>query len=216
MRPDIAKMVVYHKLARPTEGMPKNWYINDGNDGSSDGGIITSQQQSKKKKKSIVISIATVGALAAISVLIRQGDNINIDVIEDCWDSLQSIPKAIGAAIVSITSTVTKKVISSSSSSSGSGTPTTATATTTEAEVVDTEKEGKDEDEDSTDSSTTSVVAIAATIDDDTSTTAKAAQAHSIKPGTKVAPKYDVDDTWLDKLLTNIERSIKGIFNIKI
>jgi hypothetical protein len=193
MRPDIAKMVVHHKLGRPTEGMPKNWYI----DGSN--GEMISSTSLQSKKKTIVISVAAVGVVAAVSVLARQGDidilESSTEFIEDCWDSLQSIPKAIGAAIVSIT-TATK-------GSSGSSTSTTAKITNVE---VDTENEEEDEAT-SSDSSTT--VAADVAVDDTT-------KAHSIKPGTKVVPKYDVDNTWLDKLLTNIENSFKGFFNMKI
>merc|ERR1712238_531974 len=200
MRPDIAKMVLYHKLARPLEGMPKNWY--------HDSASI--EIQKKKKKKNVVISIAVVGvATTMTAVYINNNNNNNvlessIEFVEDCLERLQSIPKAIGTAI-GIGSTVRTKGGSSSNSSKRDTTATAVDDDDQEDEYVDANNNDEGSNSSSCSSSSRSSTAFAA-----------AAEVHSIKPGTKEAPNYDIDITWLDKVLTTIEKSIKKIFMIKI
>merc|ERR1712037_1048552 len=102
MRPEIARMVFHHKLARPIEGMPKNWYRNKEKDSTDNNNIgkrlRRSLLSSKKKRKVFIVSIAaTVGVTAAMSTSGVLDKDILEDLIDDVKDYLQEIPKAIAA-----------------------------------------------------------------------------------------------------------------------
>ena len=191
MRPEIAQQVAYHKLARPTEGMPKNWYV-EGFEPNSRGSLLSSSLMKGKKKKNVVISIAAAVGVTALSIgVMRDDSDLGFDGIKD---ALQGIPKAIAAMVVA-----------KSSSAKISSTPAVAAAAPVAVAVAVETIIAEEEDDDKV------------PIEGDDSTTVDG-KIHSIKPGTtpKEVPNPDDDLTWLDKLLTNIERSMKSFFNMKI
>lgn len=97
MRPEIAVDVVRNKLMRPTEGMPKNWYIDP---------IDSSKKQSfLAKKKRLVVSVAAVGFAALV---LKEKDTVG-DAFEEMVDALQVIPKSLVAAILAAKQRVTPK-----------------------------------------------------------------------------------------------------------
>jgi len=101
MRPDIAKEVARNKLARPTEGMPKNWY--------SDPDAVNQKQAylSPSAKRKIVVSVAVAG-VAALSVgVLKENDTVG-DTIEEIVGALQAIPKSLVAMVVAAKRTAQK------------------------------------------------------------------------------------------------------------
>jgi hypothetical protein len=79
MRPEIASMVVYNKLLRPTEGMPSNWYI----EGSGPAGPL------REHAVKIAIAVTAVGGVAAIGI---KGDGLDMS---ELTDNLKQIPAAL-------------------------------------------------------------------------------------------------------------------------
>lgn len=98
MRPEIALDVVNNKLARPTEGMPTNWYI--------DQDAAVAKPSLLAKKKGLIVTVAMVGA-AAISVGVLKDNDAIGDTVEDIVDALKAIPKSVAALLVAAKSTVT-------------------------------------------------------------------------------------------------------------
>lgn len=99
MRPEIAKEVVYNKLSRPTEGMPKNWYTDP-----DDAVLKSSYLSHLAKKKGLIVSVAAVGVAA---VVLKDNDAIG-DTVEDMVDAVKSIPKALAAIVVAAKRTATR------------------------------------------------------------------------------------------------------------
>ena len=215
MRPDIAQSVVDHKLVRPYEGMPKNWYLDH-----------HSYDNDKKwnHRRAMLVRTIAVGCLLSVSY---HEITTPTGWIEELWENItHTVPKSISAffvgsfqAITNHKSTTTNKTpkpktttkipgkVASSSSSVGHETVVDATADDEDANNNDdlpTQNDNIDDD------------------DDDERTTTNNNnnnnnKAYSIKPGTKEFTNYNtVDVTWLDKFLTAIENSVKGFFNIKI
>ena len=212
MRPDIAPMVVDHKLVRPYEGMPKNWYLDH-----------HSYDNDKKwnHRRAMLVRTIAVGCLLSVSY---HEITTPTGWIEELWENItHTVPKSISAffvgsfqAITNHKSTTTNKTpkpktttkipgkVASSSSSVGHETVVDATADDEDANNNDdlpTQNDNIDDDDD----------------DERTTTNNNNNKAYSIKPGTKEFTNYNtVDVTWLDKFLTAIENSVKGFFNIKI
>ena len=86
MRPEIATEVVDNKLARPTEGMPKNWY--------SDSEVANKEDPLLVRKKGLIATVALVGA-AALSVGVLKDNDAIGETVEEFVDVLRS--RRIGA-----------------------------------------------------------------------------------------------------------------------
>lgn len=89
MRPEIATEVVENKLARPTEGMPTNWYIDP-------EAAIEEQALQKRKRKIVIVSVAAAGAVAISLGALKENDEI-----EGLLEALKSIPKTLVNILVS-------------------------------------------------------------------------------------------------------------------
>lgn len=98
MRPEIAQEVVDNKLAKPTEGMPKNWYSNPE--------LANKEESLLAKKKGLIASVAIIGAVALSVGVLKENDSIG-DTVEEIVDALKSIPKAIVAFVVAAKKNVT-------------------------------------------------------------------------------------------------------------
>ena len=98
MRPELAQEVVDNKLARPIEGMPRNWYI--------DPELALKQDSILAKKKGIIVTVAVVGAVALSVGVLKENDSIG-DTVEEIVDTLKEIPKAIVALVIAAKSKVT-------------------------------------------------------------------------------------------------------------
>ena len=98
MRPELAQEVVDNKLARPIEGMPRNWYI--------DPDLAVKQDSMLAKKKGLIVTVAMVGAVALSVGVLKENDTIG-DTVEEIVDALKEIPKAIVALVVAAKSKVT-------------------------------------------------------------------------------------------------------------
>ncbi|KAG7352674.1 hypothetical protein IV203_008722 [Nitzschia inconspicua] len=81
MRPEIASMVVYNKLMRPIEGMPRNWYV----EGTGPIGPL------RENALKIALAIAVAGAGAAFSL------NGGGTEISELLDPLKKVPASIAA-----------------------------------------------------------------------------------------------------------------------
>ncbi|KAG7366732.1 hypothetical protein IV203_029402 [Nitzschia inconspicua] len=81
MRPEIASMVVYNKLMRPVEGMPRNWYV----EGAGPIGPL------RENALKIALAIAVAGAGAAFSL---NGGGMEIS---ELLDPLKKVPASIAA-----------------------------------------------------------------------------------------------------------------------
>jgi hypothetical protein len=84
MRPDIASMVVYNRLIRPTEGMPLNWYI--------EGAGPPSALRGNAIK--IALTATVLGAIAVLSL--KGGEHLGVD-ISDIIGSLRRIPSVLAS-----------------------------------------------------------------------------------------------------------------------
>jgi hypothetical protein len=82
MRPEIASMVVYNKLIRPIEGMPRNWYV----EGAGPVGPL------RENALKIAAALVVVGAGAALSLKGGVGDGIDMSAIVD---SLKKVPSTL-------------------------------------------------------------------------------------------------------------------------
>jgi len=102
MRPEIATEVVRNKLMRPTEGMPKNWYINPA-DSSKKKSFLA-------KKKHLVVPIAAVGVAALSIGVLKENDAVE-DAIEDIVDAIQAIPRSMLTVMVAAKNTVKKQSV---------------------------------------------------------------------------------------------------------
>jgi len=102
MRPEIAEDVVLNKLAKPIEGMPKNWYI--------DPDARTKQSPLSKllQKKALLVSVAVVGAAAVAVGTLKDNDAIG-DTIEDIVDAILAIPKSLAGLVIAAKSAVLPK-----------------------------------------------------------------------------------------------------------
>mmetsp|Transcript_984 Transcript_984/g.2165 ORF Transcript_984/g.2165 Transcript_984/m.2165 type:complete len:464 (+) Transcript_984:2-1393(+) len=184
MRPEIAGEVVHHKLARPTEGMPKNWYKN-----AED--VPKPSLLSGANTKTVVVSVAAVGVAALSIGALTDNDGVG-DAIEDLVDALKGIPQSLAAMVVAAkTASVSKG-------------PTPQAAAAPVASKT-TQESSEEEDGEDVESSSEAVEDMDNGI-------------HSIKPGTSPSevPDPEVDDTWLDKMLTWVEKGFKSFFNMKI
>jgi hypothetical protein len=79
MRPEIASMVVYNKLLRPIEGMPRNWYI----EGAGPAGPL------REHAVKIAIAVAAVSGVTAVGIL---GDGLDMS---ELTRNLKQIPAAL-------------------------------------------------------------------------------------------------------------------------
>eukprot|EP00531_Pseudo-nitzschia_arenysensis_P010219 CAMPEP_0116139608 /NCGR_PEP_ID=MMETSP0329-20121206/13402_1 /TAXON_ID=697910 /ORGANISM="Pseudo-nitzschia arenysensis, Strain B593" /LENGTH=430 /DNA_ID=CAMNT_0003634661 /DNA_START=267 /DNA_END=1559 /DNA_ORIENTATION=- len=134
MRPEIALDVVNNKLARPTEGMPKNWYI--------DQDAATSKPSILAKKKGLIVTVAVVGA-AAISIGVLKDNDAIGDTVEDIVDALQAIPKSVAAVVVAAKNSVTGGVSTKKKAPALKPAPVSKKDTET-SEEEDEESETKD------------------------------------------------------------------------
>lgn len=142
MRPDIAEEVVRNQLMRPTEGMPKNWYINP---------IDSNKKQSfLAKKKRLIVSIAVVGAAALSIGVLKENDTVG-DTVEEIVDALQAIPKSLVAAVFAAKTKIAPK----SKPAAAAVAPVVAPETGTKDES--TEEQETDDAAESTDSSIHSI-----------------------------------------------------------
>jgi hypothetical protein len=83
MRPEIASMVVYSRLLRPTEGIPRNWYI----EGTGPASPL------RENAIKIAVAMAGLGALAVVGAKGGfEGKGIDLSSI---LDSLKKIPVAL-------------------------------------------------------------------------------------------------------------------------
>ena len=130
MRPEIAAEVVRNQLMRPTEGMPKNWYIDP---------VASSKKQALlAKKKRLFMSIAAVGVAALSFGVLKDNDTVG-DTIEEIVDAIQAIPRSLVAAVVAAKNASQKKLTPKSKPTA----PVSA-AVAPESETTD---ESSDEDE---------------------------------------------------------------------
>lgn len=134
MRPELAQEVVDNKLARPTEGMPRNWYI--------DPELAVKQESILAKKKGIIVTVAMVGTVALSVGVLKENDSIG-DTVEEIVDALKEIPKAIVALVIAAKSKVTGGV-STKKKPLPVATPPVAVEEPEEEEVDDDEPETKD------------------------------------------------------------------------
>ncbi len=134
MRPELAQEVVGNKLARPIEGMPRNWYI--------DPELAVKQDAMLAKKKGLIVTVAMVGAVALSVGVLKENDTIG-DTVEEIVDALKEIPKAIVAMVVAAKSKVTGGV-STNKKSLPAATPPPAAEEPKEEEEEADELETKD------------------------------------------------------------------------
>jgi hypothetical protein len=128
MRPEIARDVVHNKLARPTEGMPKNWYSDPETAPSSTKA--SSLLSHLAKKKGLVVSVAFVGTGAAALVL-KNSDNVG-ETLEDFAGALKSLVGMVVAAKKSVQDRIS--AVTKSSKETPAPAPVAATESAAEEE----------------------------------------------------------------------------------
>ena len=181
LRPEIAAVLVANKLYKPVEGMPLNWYV-------PDAAVLTKKKMTttpmpmalRRRLLKASAAIVTVGVV----VLVTKGqEGVHFNHV---LEQLQSLPKAMVAAIVG----------------SSSSRPTAALPVTVmeEDSTVVVEEEGK-EGETSTEEVTTT---------EDHPHSLKPGSSHA------PSYEEDLDKSALDKFLTKIENGIKALFRMKI
>eukprot|EP00536_Pseudo-nitzschia_multiseries_P002469 jgi/Psemu1/5633/gm1.5633_g len=155
--------------------------------------IDPSQRQTQKRwsRKNIVLSVVGVVALSAGATALKDQENDLGEALEEFVDALKGIPEKIVALVAVAKSSLNK----------------TETKPSTKTAVSEALDEDNAEDSEGTVDNGGNEVAT----EEDTNV-------HSIRPGTKPEeiPDPDVDKTWLDKMLTAIERSINAFLSIKI
>ena len=202
MRPEIAKEVVYNKLSRPTEGMPKNWYIDPEDAVAKRSPSLLSQLA---KKKGLLLSVAAVGVAA---VVLRDNDAIG-DTVEDMVDAVKSIPKSLAAIVVAAKNTATR----SPKQKPAAPAPAPALEATPEEEQEPQEEEEETEPEAKND------MADFFSKGRKKRKPIKRHRTHSIKPGMtpkEVQDEAEADHTMLDKVLTGISKLVMKFFRMKI
>jgi len=196
MRPEIAAEVVRNSLAKPTEGMPPSFYL--------DPASRPTPSASNKfwSTKKIVLSVAGVAALSVGATALKDQENDLGESIEECIDALKEIPEKIAALVATVMNTRSKIETKAANTQDNTETVKFEVAAAAAIEEATKEKVGEDGEEEEE---------IASPIEQDTNV-------HSIRPGTKPEeiPDPDIDKTWLDKMLTGIERAIKSFLSIKI
>ena len=85
MRPDIAAMVVANRLRRPTEGMPRNWYVEG------------AQPSNALQDNVVKVSLAVVAA-GAVALIGLKGEDLGIefDALKKITSIFAALPKSIG------------------------------------------------------------------------------------------------------------------------
>ena len=193
MRPEIAAEVVRNSLAKPTEGMPPSFYLDPTNRPTPS----TSNKFWSTKK--ILLSVAGVAALSVGATALKDQENDVGESIEELIDTLKEIPEKI-AALVAFVMNTRSKIETKASDTLDKIETVKADVAAAAAAIDETIKERLGEEEE-----------VTSPTEQDTSV-------HSIRPGTKPEeiPDPDTDKTWLDKMLTGIERAIKSFLSIKI
>jgi len=207
LRPDIASVLVAKQVARPMEGVPAHWYDDDHFDATTTTTTTTTSVRPWKRKRFLVSLVACVLGLAAGS---RRMD------LED----VMMMPSFLSWFFAA--SPQPRQPSSQSSSSSSSSTASAVSAAATAAATPEDDPYQDLFSAAVTDSSTPTTTTTTATTTDTTTTTTtpSASQSqqeqpppqheHSVRPGENY-PTEPMDETWLDKAITAVERRLKRL-----